>query len=115
MVGLTLNEVAPERLPDLVVIDCDLPNVADLTEPSGLAEMGLPDSYPEGFRATTAYAVTQPIGVTIHTAGHTSILARSASAVDFSRPIPDWAELAIFTDQAPSPEMIDRLSWKAWL
>jgi hypothetical protein len=47
-VGLLINEVQPERLPDLIVLNCEVDNVADLTVDAGLAEVGLPPTYPMG-------------------------------------------------------------------
>lgn len=113
--GLTINEVQPEQLPDLIVLNCDLSNVADLTTDEGLSEVGLPAEYPEGFRGQEAWVTTQPIGATVYHSGHTSILTRSASAPSWEGSMVNWAELAIFADHAPEPELVDRINHEDWL
>jgi len=113
--GLTMNDVQPERLPDLIVLDCDFDNVADLSVDVGLSEMGLPTTYPNGFRGSDSYVVTQPVGAAIYESGHTSVLTRSASATTWEEPMFNWAELAIFTEQAPEPVLVDRISYGDWL
>lgn len=113
--GLTINEVQPEQLPDLIVLNCNLDNVADLTTDEGLSEVGLPATYPEGFRGREAWVTTQPIGTTIYNSGNTSILTRSASASSWEGSMVDWAELAVFTEQATEPELVERISPEDWL
>jgi hypothetical protein len=114
-VNMTVNEVQPDALPDLVVLDCDLDNVADLTGAVGLSEVGLPTTYPEGFRGSASWVVTQPIGAAIYSSGHTSILTRSCTATEWDGSIVNWAELAIFTEHAPEPVMVERVSSGDWL
>ena len=108
------NEVEPENLPDLLVLDWELENVADLTCTTGLGEVGLPSTYPRGFTATSTWTVTQSVGATIHNAGHTSILTRSASATEWSGQITTQAEMVVFTDQAPSPTLTKRIPFGGW-
>ena len=113
--GLSLNEMQSDRLPDLMVLNGTYHDIADLTLDEGLEEVGLPATYPIGYLTADSYSVTQPIGTTIYGAGHSSILTRSASASSWDGPIQNWAELVIFTDNAPSPEIVERVSSKDWL
>jgi hypothetical protein len=108
------NEVEPENLPDLLILDWELDNVADLTCTAGLNEVGLPSTYPQGFTGTSSWTVTQSAGATIHNAGHTSILTRSATATEWSGQVETYAEIAVFTDQAPSPTLSKRIPFGDW-
>ncbi len=108
------HEVEPENLPDLLVLDWELDNVADLTCTAGLNEAGLPSTYPQGFTGTSNWTVTQSVGATIHSAGHTSVLTRSASATEWSGQVETYAEIAVFTDQAPSPTLSKRIPCGDW-
>jgi len=111
----SLDEVQPERLPDLLVLDLELDNVADLTGNAGLGEVGLPRTYPAGYAGTSAWTVTQSVGAIIHDAGHTSVLTRSATASEWSGQVEAWAEIAIFTDHAPKPTFTERIPAGDWL
>ena len=105
----------PERLPDLLVLELELDNMADLASTTGLEEVGLPSTYPIGYTTTSAWTVTQTVGATIHDAGHTSILTRSATATQWTGQVETWAEIAIFTDQAPKPALTERIPYGDWL
>ena len=105
----------PERLPDLLVLELELDNIADLARTIGLEEVGLPSTYPVGYTTTSAWTVTQTVGATIHDAGHTSILTRSATATQWTGQVETWAEIAIFTDQAPKPTLTERIPYGDWL
>jgi RES domain-containing protein len=111
----TVDEVQPERLPDLLVLELELDNMADLASTTGLEEVGLPSTYPIGYTTTSAWTVTQTVGATIHDAGHTSILTRSATATQWTGQVETWAEIAIFTDQAPKPALTERIPYGDWL
>jgi hypothetical protein len=111
----TLEEVQPENLPDLLVLDLELDNVADLTSNAGLEEVGLPSTYPVGYTTVSAWTVTQTVGATIHDEGHTSILTRSATATEWSGQVEAWAEIAVFTDQAPKSTLTERVPYGDWL
>lgn len=111
----SLTEVQPESLPDLLVLDLELDNVADLAGNAGLGEVGLPSTYPEGYTGSSGWTVTQSVGAIIHEAGHTSILTRSASATEWSGQVEAWAEIAVFTDQAPKPKLTERIPSGDWL
>jgi len=113
--GLTFSAVQPERLPDLMILNGTYENVADLTVDAGLTEVGLPTSYPVGYFESTAWSVTQPIGTTIYTEGHSSVLVRSASASSWDGSTQNWAELVIFVDQAQTPEVVERVPYKDWI
>jgi len=113
--GLAFGTMQPERLPDLMILSGTYENVADLTVDAGLTEVGLPSSYPVGYLNSTAWSVTQPIGATIYSEGHTSILVRSASASSWDGPTQNWAELVVFMDQAQTPEMVERVPYKDWI
>jgi RES domain len=113
--GLSLDDLQPSRQQDLVILNGTYGNVADLTTDEGLEEVGLPSSYPIGFMDMNAYSVTQPIGATLHDTGHSSILTRSASATNWEGPMKNWAEFMILVDNAPLPEMVERIPHKDWL
>ena len=111
----SFDEVQPDRLPDLLILDLELDNMADITSNAGLEEVGLPATYPAGYTTSSAWTVTQTVGATIHDAGHTSILTRSATATEWSGQVEAWAEIAIFTDQAPKPTLTERIPYGDWL
>ena len=111
----SLDEVQSDILPDLLVLNVDLDNVADLAGTEGLQEVGLPSTYPQGYMGSSAWTVTQSVGAVIYQAGHTSILTRSTSATEWSGQVEAWAEVAVFADQAPKPEVTDRISPGDWL
>jgi hypothetical protein len=111
----SLDEVQPEILPDLMVLNVNLDDVADLTGTVGLQEVGLPSTYPQGYMGSSAWTVTQSVGAAIYQAGHTSILTRSTSATEWSGQVEAWGEVAVFADQAPKPEIADRISPGDWL
>jgi RES domain-containing protein len=112
--GVSPADLEPSRLPDLVVLDGSYDNVANLTTEEGLTEVGLPSTYPVGYTTTAAWSVTQPVGANICSQGHTAILTCSASASSWDGPLENWAELAIFTDNAPAPRLVDRLPYDDW-
>jgi len=113
--GVALNEIQPEALPDLLVLECKLEKIADLTSDAGLEEVGLPTTYPRGFETEAAYSTTCPIGVQIYNAGLQGIITRSATATKWEGPIANWGEIAIFTDYAPIPILVERQSYERWL
>jgi len=113
-VGATPDNTQPERLPDLVVIDCNLTAIADLTRPAGLSSVGLPTTYPVGYETQAAWTVTQPIGAALYNQGTPGLLARSATAKAWDGETSSWAELAIFPDHAPPQVLVDRLPYTAW-
>lgn len=110
-----VKERQPELLPDLLVLDWELDNVADLTCTAGLEEVGLPSTYPVGYTGQTSWTVTQSVGATVNASGHTGILTRSASTTEWSGRVESWAEIAVFTDQAPSPTLTKRIPSGDWL
>jgi hypothetical protein len=111
----TFDEVQPESLPDLLVLDLELDNIADLTVNAGLEEIGLPATYPVGYVTSSSWTVTQTVGATIYDAGHTAILTRSATATEWSGPVEAWGEIAVFANQAPKPALTERISHGDWL
>src|SRR6266536_517541 len=78
--GLSVNDLQPTKLQDLIILNGTYNNVANLTVDEGFEEVGLSPTYPVGYMDMSAYSVTQPIGATLHDMGHSSILSRSASA-----------------------------------
>jgi RES domain-containing protein len=113
--GITLNEAQPEALPDLLLLECRLDKLADLTTEAGLEDVGLPNTYPVGFETDAAYSTTRPIGMAIYNAGVQGIFTRSATATTWNGPVANWGEIAIFTDYASQPTLIERLSYDRWL
>lgn len=113
--GLTLDDLQPSKQQDLIILNGTYGNVADLTLEEGLGEVGLPSTYPIGYINMSAYSVTQPIGSTLHDAGHSSILSRSASSTSWQGSMKNWAELTIFVDNAPLPDVVERVPHKDWL
>ena len=112
--GFTWEEVAPERLPDLAVVTVQLEALADVATDAGLQFFGLPATYPVGFETPAAYAVTRPIGVEIHARQVAGLVTRSATARRWQGPIINWGEVAIFTEYASPPTLVERLSYLKW-
>ncbi len=110
---LTLDEAQPEALSDLLVLTCDYPRLVDAASDAGLQALNLPTSYPVGFIGT--WAATQPIGLALYTVGNGGLVTRSASSTSWTGPFINWGEVAIFTDKAPLPTLVDRVSYEEWL
>ena len=113
--GLTLADVQPEELPDLVILACVSATVVDLLTDGGLEAVGLPPTYPLGHETEAAYVVTQPIGARLHAARYPGLITRSAAAAAWSGPRDRWAELAFFTDHAAPPAIVERRISTDWL
>src|SRR5713226_410482 len=84
--GVALTDAQPEILPDLLVLECDIEPLADLTSDAGLEAVGLPDTYPKGFETEAAYGITRRIGTQIFNERAQGILTRSATAPTWSGP-----------------------------
>jgi hypothetical protein len=95
-------------------MDCKLDGVVDLTTAEGLKAVGLPETYPIGFQTPAAYVVTQPIGASLNALGSPGLITRSATAAAWDGPMFHWAEVAIFTDHAPTPTVLERLPYASW-
>jgi hypothetical protein len=74
----------------------------------------LPTTYPIGYLGQDAWAITQPIGAFIYSGGWPGLVTRSATASSWSGPMHEWAEVALFTERAPEPLLVDRLDYRAW-
>lgn len=112
--GVSTADIAPAFLPDMLVLNCSLSTVGDLTPASSLYQVGLPATYPEGYRTTAAYPYTQPIGAQLFTTGCEALLVRSATApvwIDNDR---SATELVIFAEPARCIEVIDRIPYSRW-
>jgi hypothetical protein len=81
--GLTLEDLPPEYQSDLVILNCSLANVVNLTTAEALEEAGLSNVYPDGY-GTDTYPETQLIAERLRVMGHDALLVRSASATFLS-------------------------------
>lgn len=111
--GVALADWAPEDRPDLLVLSIEA-SFADVASDSGLKYYGLPNTYPTGYLGSESWTVTQPIGASIYAAGWPGLVTRSATMSDWSGPIHEWAEIAIFTTQAPAPSLLQRIDYEDW-
>jgi len=111
--GLPWSDRPKEEQPDLLVLNFG-GAVADVATDSGLQMFGLPTTYPVGFQTEEAYNITQPIGLLIYQQGTAGLVTRSASASNWSGPIPNWAEVAIFPHNAASPTITERFQYGEW-
>ncbi len=111
--GVPLADAAAEDQPDLLVLSIEA-TFADVASDSGLALYGLPKTYPLGYQGNDAWTITQPIGASIYAAGLPGLVTRSATLSSWSGPMHEWAEVAIFTDLAPAPRLVDRFSYQDW-
>lgn len=111
--GIGWADRAPEDQPDLLVLTFNA-TLADVATDSGLALHGLPKTYPLGYQSPSAWTITQPIGVSICATGVAGLVTRSASMSNWSGPITEWAEVAIFAQQAPKPVLVDRFAYSDW-
>ncbi|SRR6266851_193358 len=111
--GVNLADWAPEDQPDLLVISIE-GSYADIATNPGLTFYGLPTTYPVGYLGQEAWTITQPIGAFIYAEGWAGLVTRSATAASWSGSMDQWAEVALFTERAASPVLIDRLDYRAW-
>jgi hypothetical protein len=111
--GVALADWAPEDQPDLLVLSIEA-SFADLATDSGLRYYGLPSAYPVGYLGSEMWTVTQPIGAAIAAAGWPGLVTRSATVSDWSGPIHQWAEVAIFTNQTSVPGLVQRIDYNDW-
>jgi len=111
--GVDLADWAPEDQPDLLVLSIQ-GSYANVATNSGLTFYGLPTSYPIGYLGQEAWTFTQPIGATIYADGWAGLVTRSATASSWSGSMHEWAEVALFTERAQSPVLIDRFDYRAW-
>lgn len=70
----------PNAAPDLIDVEVPGGEVVDVVTTEGIAELGLPDSYPvDELGKTVPHETTQPIGQRAWDAGELGIAARSAA------------------------------------
>jgi len=112
--GFSWLEVQPERQLDLLVMSWEITGLVDMATNEGLAVYNLSATYPSGFEFISSWALTQPIGNFIFETGAVGLVARSASATDFSRPVINWAELAVFSERVSLPTLMDRIPFDDW-
>jgi len=113
--GTAIEDLQPQALPDLLVLNCSVTGLTDITTPTGLQNVGLPAMYPVGFESEASWPVTQQIGVRLHGSGSAGVLTRSATATTWTGPQENWAEIAIFPDNAPLPTLTERIPAERWL
>jgi hypothetical protein len=111
--GLLWADMAPEDQPDLLVLTIEA-SCADVASDSGLTFYGLPKTYPIGYLGPEAWTITRPIGASIYEAGWPGLVTRSATLTSWSGPMSEWAEVALFTEKAPAPLLVDRLAYRDW-
>lgn len=112
--GVTTADIAAAFLPDMLVLNCSLSTVTDLTPVCSLLEVGLPATYPDGYRTTAAYPNTQAIGAQLFTTGCEALLVRSATAPVWTDDGRSATELVIFAEPARCVEVIDRIPYSRW-
>ncbi len=112
--GVSTTDIAPAFLPDMLVLNCSLSTVGDLTSACSLLEVGLPATYPDGYRTTAAYPNTQPIGAQLFTTGCEALLVRSATAPVWTDDDRSATELVIFAEPARCVGVIDRIPYSRW-
>jgi hypothetical protein len=112
--SFTWSKIPPEYKRDLVVLNLSVAGLVDLATNAGLTSYNLPPSYPTGFEDETCYPRTQPIGSAIYDNGAAGIVARSASAINFTSAPVNWAELAVFASRTSPPNVVDRVSFDDW-
>ncbi len=113
--GTLMEDLQPQALPDLLILNCNVTGLVDLTQPMGLRDVGLPDTYPVGFESDASWVTTQRIGVTLHAAGSPGILTRSATATSWTGPMENWAEIAFFPERTTLPTFTERIPAERWL
>lgn len=111
--GVEWSDRAPEDEPDLLVLQIE-GSFADVATNSGLAFYGLPTTYPTGYLGPESWSITQPIGTAIYAACWPGLVTRSASVSNWSGPMHQWAELALFTDKGLAPRLVDRVDYRSW-
>lgn len=111
--GLPLDAWAPENQPDLLIISVTA-SFADLATDYGLVNRGLPPTYPVGYLGSDSWTITQTIAATLYMANWPGLVTRSATAPSWTGPITEWAEVAVFSDRAGPPTLVDRVAYKDW-
>jgi hypothetical protein len=112
--GVSTVDITPAFLPDMLVLNCSLRSVGDLTPVGSLYEVGLPETYPEGYRTVAAYPNTQPIAAQLFATGCEALLVRSATAPVWTDHDRSATELVIFADPARCVKVIDRIPYSRW-
>lgn len=107
-------DVAPELQPDLLILDWTVSSLTDLATNEGLAVYNLPSTYPAGFEGVAGWPRAQPIGAAIHSTSAAGLVARSATAGNFSGDPIKWAEVAVFPERASTPTLVHRMSFEEW-
>jgi RES domain-containing protein len=111
---MTMADIAPASVPDLLVLNCSLATVVDLTSAASLNAVGLPSSYPDGYQTNTAYSTTQPIGTQLFATGCDGLLVRSATASIGTEQNRGSTELVIFANPADCVTILDRIPYSRW-
>ncbi len=112
--GIDIANINPEFQRDLVVLQMNVNNLADIATNVGIQKFGLPPEYPIGFESEAAWATTRPIGTAIYAAGAAGVVTRSARLSDWSGTIEGWAEVAVFPDRSEAPVLVERLAFSDW-
>jgi hypothetical protein len=112
--GVDIANVNPEFQRDLVVLQLNATQLADVATSTGLQNFGLPPDYPIGFQTEADWAKTRPIGEGIYAGGSVGIVTRSASLSDWSGPIDRWAEVVVFPERCEAPVLVKRLAFSDW-
>jgi RES domain-containing protein len=112
MYGIPWDDRSEEDQPDLLVLNTNA-TLADVATATGLATYGLPDTYPAGY-PESSYPTTQAIGQTIFNTAAAGLVTRSATLNTWVGQMALWAEVAIFTDHSPSPQVTDRIAYAEW-
>jgi hypothetical protein len=112
--GVDIANVNPAYQRDLLVLQINANNLADLATDGGLQNFSLPIGYPIGFQQEEAWSITRSIGDRIFASTASGLVTRSASLSQWVGPIQSWAEVALFPDRIAPPVLLDRIEFKDW-
>jgi len=112
--GFDWTSVNPEKQQDLLIMQLNVDNLADLATNAGLQFYDLPIQYPTGLQNDTAWPITQPIGQRVFASGLSGLVTRSASSPGWSGAMTEWGEVAVFPDRVSSVVLLERVRFSDW-
>lgn len=115
--GLTLEQISSDRLPALREILWD-GRLVDMTSAGGIQEAGFPHDYPA---PVTIIAQTQGAATLWHTGRREGVVCRSHALYEIAgervwhEPHQPWGEVAVFTQNAKTPQARRAYLNPSWL